>query len=347
MRIINTHREAVPPGHVLTEGEILSLCCEVVPVDDCSEVGRVGVYEGADQEHRNFDEDEALAAARATYPRARILGVHVEGIGPPPGTPCGKLYESWEGRNNCCEGVPALAWNMEITPDVLPHGGSIIIAWDGGTGGEITVTTSSNATHFSDGRKSFTGYGDSVDLFAGETFCGNTAVTVSDACSEAEIVIRSDLGQWLDRGPVCGGLPGTPQYISGVYTLISGKYKQIETIQSYGWYVYGLRCAPGIGFTDLCFEPGALTCDEIYCREVLARKPAGAGVSTCLDIDMTEALFGFYGNPINCVLSDGTIIARHGFYSDSFSCPNGYGSNELHGGFYAGTDTTHLYEWSC
>jgi hypothetical protein len=43
---------------VLTEAEILSLCCEVVPVDEWSEVGRVSVYEGADEEHRNFDEEE-------------------------------------------------------------------------------------------------------------------------------------------------------------------------------------------------------------------------------------------------------------------------------------------------
>ncbi|MGV0961855.1 MAG: hypothetical protein ACOYB1_18675 [Limnohabitans sp.] len=353
MRIINTHREPVPPAKVLTEAEILSLCCKVVPVDECSEVGRVGVYEGADEKHRNFDEDEALAQARAAYPKARILKVQVEGIGPPPGTPCGKLYESWIGRNNCCEGVPALAWNMDITPDVLPHGGSIIIAWEGGTG-TYQVTTSSNGTYFSDGRKSATGTGHSIKLSASETFCGGTAVTVSDSCSEATITIRSDLGQWVSLGDKCG-LPGAAWNEVGLYQrqAISGNLKQIETVVVGHWYAGGLLCdtsgifTPMPGYEDTCHSGN--DCQEWYCGKVTAVQPSEAFTSTCLAPNISAYTPADFS--LHCSQSDGTLIGS-GYPLTAYSCQwvgggGGFGSKNVDGGHYAKTLSKTLYKWQC
>jgi hypothetical protein len=233
MRIINTYREPVDPDHVLTDAEIRDLCCELVPVDPCSEVGRVSVYDGADAEHRDFDEEAALAAARAEYPKARILGVQVEGIGPPSGTPCGKLYESWIGRNNCCEGVSDITIDDEATPDVLPHGGSIVVFWQGGTG-LYQVSTSSNATHFSDGKKTAVGNGNSIELEADVTFCGSTSLEVTDGCSTATVLIRSDLGQWVFAGYGCqlsgreGEHLGSDENGQRVIQAIYGNIKQLD-----------------------------------------------------------------------------------------------------------------------
>jgi len=275
MRIINTYREPVDPEKKLTEEEIISQCCKNVPVDGCSEVGRVGEYSGADQKYWDFDVDEALAKARADNPKSRIIGVQAEGIGPPPGTPCGKLYESWQDRNNCCDGVEPLAWDMDITPDVLPHDRSIIIAWIGGTGGEVTVTTSSNGTWFSDGRKSATGHGSSIELFAGETFCGATSVSVRDGCSTATIMIRSDTGRWVEKGPGCvaagSAVDWTNPYQNVLYgTVVSGRDKIFETVES-AYKVIGLdripQCMdPYIPYTQHC----ANCFGEAYCPDSLA-----------------------------------------------------------------------------
>jgi len=353
MRIINTHREPVPPAKVLTEDEILSLCCKVVPVDECSEVGRVGVYDGADEKHRNFDEDEALARARAAYPKARILKVQVEGIGPPPGTPCGKLYESWIGRNNCCEGVPSLAWNMDITPDVLPHGKSIIIAWNGSDSRQVELSTSSNGTWFSDGRRTAVGYGSSIELKASETFCGNTAVTVNDGCTEATVVIRSDLGQWVSLGDQCG-LPGASWKNVGNYNrqAIVGSYKQTETVSLEHWYAPGLQCitpgyVPRPEYEASCHSGD--DCPEWYCAKVTAVQPPEAFTDTCLAPDLMSYMVASV--TLHCSQSDGTIIVM-GPDITFFSCvwmsgASGFGTKQMNQGFYAKTTSKNLYKWQC
>jgi hypothetical protein len=347
MRIINTYREAVEPERQLTESEILELCCAKVGVDPCSEVGRVSDYDGADADHRNFNEDQALAAARAANPGKRILSVRAEGIGPPPGMPCGKKYETWEGQNNCCEGVTPLAWDMNVTPDVLPHNSSIIIAWTGGTGGETTITTSSNATFFDDGRRSITGYGSSVRLRSGETFCGATSVTVSDGCSEATVVIRSDQGHWVDRGPVCGNIGGNPEQSGYTWTKINGKYKQVEVVVvamngPYSWGCPVKFCSDLIPVdTGDCLT--GPNCAQRYCDHVTAYRTASAKTDVCdLSIDYGMAYHGGYV----CAIEPGVYVY---YYGDStFYCyPYSFGSTGLLRGVTARSESLTLYEWSC
>lgn len=353
MRIINTFREPVPPERVLTDDEIRVLCCEVVPIDECSEVGRVGVYEGADEEHRNFDEQEALAKARADYPHARILGVRVEGIGPPPGTPCGKLHESWQGRNDCCDGVEPLSWDLDITPDVLPHGGKVVIAWNGSDGRQVELATSSNATWFAGGRRTAVGYGDSIELFAGETFCGNTVVTVFDACSESSVMLRSDMGQWLSLGNQCG-LPGATWDNMGAYNrqAIVGNLKQTETVSLEHWYAPGLNCigpgyVPRPEYADSCHS--GEDCPEWYCGKVTALQPPTAYTDTCLDPGIMSYLVA--GVTLHCSQSDGTVIVQ-GPDITFFSCvwmsgASGFGTKPMNTGFYSKTITKELFEWRC
>lgn len=331
MRILNTYREYVDPDSRLTEAEIVALCCAKVPVDPCSEVGRVSDYTGAEQKNFNFDPDADLAAARAANPNIRILSVRTEGIGPPPGMPCGKKHESWEGHNNCCEDVTPLSWDMNVTPDVLPHNSSIIIAWTGGTGGETTVTTSSNATWFDDGRKSATGYGTSIKLLSGETFCGATAVTVSDGCSEATVVIRSDLGQWVNRGPICA-LSGYADvdFLQpiGTWEKTLGKYRQVEII-----------AAPYLAFSDKDYEN-----DSVYTRNPQYLP------QVCADYE--SAKLSCMGVPnIMIRVGEGTTLDRY-----RLGCPGGGGwADHAMYGYpqyeyvyqWAETASLVLYEWTC
>ena len=341
MRIINTYREPVDPEKKLSPKEIVALCCKKTPVDPCSEVGRVGVYDGADEKHRDFDEKATLAQARADYPNARIISVKTEGIGPPPGTPCGELHETWEGRNNCCEGAIQLSWDMHITPEILPHNGKIIIAWKGSDGREVTVKTSSNATWFSDGRKTAIGHGNSIELSAGPSFCGNTTVSVTDNCSVAFLGIRSDLGQWLNRGPVCQGLRGEPALVSGVFVIESGKYRQLETLSPGAWYVFGLVC--GMGSGHLCLSP---PCPEAFCAAVSAAKPPGAGPRTCMDINMVDYTASMRWDYF-CTMADGSVIGTSNGWTTSYNCSASYGAAHLAGGFYGQTASLNLQEWSC
>lgn len=221
MRILNTYYEDVPPSNVLTPEEIEQICCEVVPVDECSEVGKVTPYEGADQS--DIDKDAALEQARADNPGKRILGVQIEDIGR-PGKPCGEQHETWHGRLNCCDGVPPLSFDLDATPDILPHGESIIIYAEGGIP-PFTFRTTSLATSFPDGRRTWATMYPVAQLMAGPTFCGGTQVEVTDGCSTAVTSVRSDLGRWQYAGTGCP-LPASP----GTFIKESFKGREIEAI---------------------------------------------------------------------------------------------------------------------
>ena len=289
--------------------------------------------------------------------------MHTEGIGPPPGTPCGKLYESWEGRKNCCEGVPALAWDDEATPDVLPHGRSIIIAWTGSDGREVTVTTSSNGTYFSDGRKTATGYGSSIELKAGETFCGSTAVTVSDGCSTSTHMIRSDLGQWLYVGEGCV-IPGaTGNYVTNdgfgqrVIEAISGNIKQLDYQVQRNSYNYGSAGYYGGIFSSVypnfplvCPEFGYAVCNtdvDVNDRQCQCGSAAGYPLTnepTCLAPNTDGLTLGH-------MCSAGSWLVRLGTLSLHCVAPGGQVVDGGIPGYAigwlgAGTPPKY-YQWSC
>lgn len=233
MRILNTYYEDVPPSNVLTPEEILELCCEVVPVDECSEVGKVTPYEGADQS--DIDKDAALEQARADNPGKRILSVQIEDVGR-PGKPCGEQHETWQDRLNCCDEVPQIYFDKGMTPEVLPAGGEIYIFASGGIP-PYTFRTTSHATSFPDGRRDWTTIYPVALLSAGPTFCGLTAIYVTDGCSTDNMEIRSDIGEWypLSNPCVLAGYPAVYGDIPGVsyYTAeaVSGRYKTSETQQ--------------------------------------------------------------------------------------------------------------------
>ena len=198
MRILNTYREAVPPSDILSPEDILRICCKPTPVDECSEVGRLSPYEGADAEHRDFDEQEALDQARAENPGKRIISVRTEGIGNRPGQPCGTKYEDWTGALNCCEFVEPMVWDAANSVEVLADH----------TDGWVFVTGGTRPYHWSIRGQGFTFDGwnmrDAITdvpyirVYAGQFACGTAPIEVTDGCSVVKSSIRSANGQWVD-----------------------------------------------------------------------------------------------------------------------------------------------------
>ena len=228
MRIINTYREPVPPSDVLSPEDILRICCKPTPVDECSEVGRLSPYEGADAEHRDFDEQAALEQARAENPGKRIIGVRAEGIGARPGQPCGEMHEKWTGALNCCDEVEPMVWDSESSVEVLAPGTRGIV---GVIGGAPPYHWSVRGTGFS-----LNPYGNLRDGFTDTPYvwiyalplaCGFAPIEVTDGCSVAHGGIRSTIGKWVEDvyAQPCD-VPGVGVGTWGVITeSISGEYK--------------------------------------------------------------------------------------------------------------------------
>ena len=206
MRILNTYTEFVPPDDPRTADEIRDLCCTDVPFDPCAKTGRVSDYQGAEQEDWDFDPDQLLEQARADNPGKRILSVRVEGIGNRPGKPCGKKYESWTGRNNCCDFVEPMAWDTENSAEVVAPGSRAVV---GITGGAPPFYVSIRGEGFTlDGYRIRDGWVDTrlFWVYAGPYACGWAPIEVSDGCSIVKHGIRSTEGEWVlqdDFSPSC------------------------------------------------------------------------------------------------------------------------------------------------
>lgn len=188
-RYIKIERIPVEPTEQLTKDEIEEICCDRdTPVDPCSEVGRVTDWYG----YMPGDLDIEIGPQKENW----TGNVVYEAVG--PDGPCGKVIETWEGRNDCCDEIPPIVWDYESSADVLDQGKNILLFVTGGHA-PYTWKTSSNGTFFQGGRKTIQTSVPWVRLYAGATFCGKTLVSVADGCTSASSIIRSADGQWLKR----------------------------------------------------------------------------------------------------------------------------------------------------
>lgn len=202
MRILNTTYEPVPPPDPMIAEEILDLCCTEVPFDPCAKVGKVSVYQGAEQEDWDFDPDEELRRAQAEEAwknsGRRIVSVSTEGVGNRSGKPCGKKYETWDGHNNCCDFVEPMAWDAETSTEVLAPGTRGIV---GVTGGAPPYHWSVRGNGFSlDGYNLRDGWTDTpyTWIYAHDFACGTAPIEVTDGCSTINAAIYSSVGEWVD-----------------------------------------------------------------------------------------------------------------------------------------------------
>lgn len=271
MRILNTYTEYVPPENRLTPEEIVDLCCSNVPVDECSEVGKVTPYDGAEQDQWDFGPDQALEQARADNPSKRIVSVQTEGIGPRPGEPCGKKYETWRGKNNCCDFVEPMDWDWENSAEVVAPGSRAIV---GIIGGAPPFYVSVRGEGFTlDGWRIRDGWVDTrmFWVYASWISCGWGPIEVSDGCSIARGGIRSTVGKWSNNqyfydvaGCVLSGTADESGNTWGVriFSKTSGKWKQTITAENH-WFAGGNPCLPDIYGIPLCYSistyiPGSL-----------------------------------------------------------------------------------------
>jgi hypothetical protein len=345
-RVVETKTHYQPKPPCRTAKQMTTLCCEDTAALQCCE--KVEPWDGYTREEV-LDRLGIKLDANGRDQRGRYVNI----IRKERSRPCGEKRTAYDlSPKRCCEDVPALKWRDDVTPDVLPAGSSIIIAWEGSDGRETIVKTSSNATWFSDGRKTAIGYGNSIELFAGETFCGATSVTVSDGCSEATVVVRSDQGQWVLLGSTCGLTGATPTQISGLsYEAILGKYRQIETVRAASWMVLGLGCdtsgllTPAPGYENTCFSGD---CAAWFCGKVAAARPTDAVMDTCLGYDVASVVAS--SGVHHCTLPDGAIVNDCSI--TVYSClwtngSSGGGSRPAVCGHYLKSTTKTLYEWSC
>lgn len=173
----------------------MQICCKLVPVDECSEVGKVSDYDGASQD--DIDQDAALEQARADNPGKRILGVGIEDIGR-PGKPCGKMRETWQGNLNCCDFVEPMTWDENSSVKVIAPGYNGWVFVNGGTAPYHWSIRGEGMTF--DGYRLRDAVTDVpyIRVFAGPFSCGTSPVTVTDGCSTARGYIRATVGSWTD-----------------------------------------------------------------------------------------------------------------------------------------------------
>lgn len=318
-----THYQAKPPCR--SAAQMTQLCCEPTAALQCCET--VEPWDGYTKEEV-LDRLGIKLDAKGRDQRGRYVNI----IRKERNKPCGEKRTVYDlSPKVCCEDVPPLEWRDDVTPDVLPAGSSIVIAWEGSDGRETIVKTSSNATWFSDGRKTAIGYGNSIELLAGPTFCGTTSVSVNDGCSEATVVIRSDQGQWVNRGPICALSAYTDVAFLqpvGTWDVTVGKFRQIEVIGT-----------PAYTLTDGNYEnDGVYTRDPQYLPQV------------CADYD--SAKLSCMGVPNTMIrVGAGTGLDRY-----RLGCPSG-GSWAEHAMYgypqyeyvyqWAVTASLILYEWTC
>ena len=160
----------------------------------------------------------------------------------PAGGMCGEhLIEQVIASNNCCVGVPALAWDSDTSASVMPPASSAVVAV---TGGKLPLTVSIRGKGFylDSGLSRRDGVADhrSFYIFTDATACGTADITVTDGCTTTTGFVKSTNGQWVsapwpsdnpDDCPITGQAPYNSLQ---VYELIEGKHKLIQTISING-----------------------------------------------------------------------------------------------------------------
>jgi hypothetical protein len=139
-------------------------------------------------------------------PKLRIVPVS------PPGGICGTWKITQEIRsNNCCEGVEPLAWDAEVSPEIMTPNNSVIIGVTGGRGPyEWSVVGS--GFQFQNGAKKIITAGNRIYLATLPAACGTAFISVTDGCSTAVGTIFATLGSWNDHCYTAVVTYGAPTY---------------------------------------------------------------------------------------------------------------------------------------
>ena len=125
-------------------------------------------------------------------PKLRIVPVS------PPGGICGTWKITQEIRsNNCCDGVEPLAWDGDVSPEVMAPNSAVVIGVTGGGKYPYQWSVLGEGIQFQNGAKKITTTGNQVRLSALPLACGMAEITVTDGCTTVVGYIRSTAGKWV------------------------------------------------------------------------------------------------------------------------------------------------------
>lgn len=243
-RIIEIEESWEDPENLFTEEEQLDQCCEPVSVDVCADVGKVSRYTGRDREDWNFDPDLLEQKYKAQY-GDKFVGVNLIPIGPKGD--CGKKYESWTDKNNCCEFIEPMEWDYDNSAEVVVPGGMALVRV---TGGAAPYRVSVRGEGFTlDGYRRRDGVYTTPYfwVFAESFACGWCPIEVNDGCTIVRGGIRSALGQWVEdvyASPCSVPGRGVFAWNSTVESIV-GRYKvrQICGNNAVNCQNFGLPCS--------------------------------------------------------------------------------------------------------
>jgi len=207
----------------------------------------------------------------------------IEFIGLGPITPegCGTRYEETKIiQHNCCDEVEPMAWDAEVSVEVLAPGTSGIV---GVTGGAPPYHWSVRGIGFSLYNGLRDGITDTpyVRIYAGLLACGYATIEVSDGCSVVNDGVKATAGRWVvvgdyfypsasydheANGFIAAGVNGYSYWNSG-HGYSKGKYwvglyngvPGNDGGETWGWGTW----APG-GQWISCFNPAGTTMMDPY-----------------------------------------------------------------------------------
>lgn len=343
-RIIETVEEKAELPPCKTAAEMEEVCCEKAGELRCCRVVTPDWDGYTTQEFLDFHGivlDDQGRDGDGRY-------VTIEDL--PRDTPCGEDETDYDTKpSNCCDEIDDIIIDREMTPDLLPYGQCIHLYWTDGVP-PYTLKTTSNGTYFPGGRKIIETTGNSATLCAEETFCGSTALIISDACSSESMTIRSSDGRWEYLGEQCVLPLHTTHYEIGgdvdSRELVVGNLKQVEYLDRNFWCYQNLKCDVVDGIpAELCIP----NCEDAVCVALGTIRTDEQAMDTCMSYRPVELYADTY--QILCENIDRSIGIVHPSYATTYSCAGGDGSGSgatsLLCGFYLTTDEVHAYRWVC
>jgi hypothetical protein len=209
---------------------------------------------------------------RALYPGAVFVAVS------PPDGICGEVTTTWQvPQLDCCNGVPPLAWNADLSASVMSRNEAASV-WVTGGSSLLSKTWTVHGQGFwmdyAHTRKTVVTAMAKATVFTDDTACGAAVVEVTDGCSTTSGTILCTYGEWQAIcedvvQPIdcdCGGISAGGTMIGSL-----GSSATFEAIEN------GMRLEEYVGCVadpteSNCGQPG-IDDDGACCAMYSAQKP--------------------------------------------------------------------------
>lgn len=263
--------EGGEPLDQYTEEEIRELCCQDQEVDPCAKKGekRQPFYSlPKDSELMPaatkglMDLAEGQHAGTAADPYVRIVYLDRKG------KKCGDQVTKFKRTEGCCDGIPAMEFDYENSPEYIPAGEYGELYWTGGKGPfELKLPDSCDAI--------FYGYGGFTKRIPFEYNLNKRSVRVLvpiDGCCRIVVTIKDQCDDVLENDPIRGGNGRWFAYPDGLSPI-----QWLHNV-SYGntWPLpYGCNEISFSGGTDRPYPSGII--DGIWARSALRSYVTGPG----------------------------------------------------------------------